>query len=101
MKNFIVGAIVRKVAVFMILALTLVVLPAIGETMQHKYTQQCDVYEVDEDTNLTTFIDPCGYLFAVEDTNYIVGDSYKITFFDNFTERDRTDDVIVKIKRVG
>ena len=72
--------------------------PIIGDIIQHNYTQQCDVYEVHD--TYTTFIDPVGYLWDYETTEYKKGDSVKIYFHDNFTDTNREDDIIRKIKRV-
>ncbi len=74
------------------------VLPAIADTYQHNYTQICDVYSVEGNTTL--FIDPCGYLWEVNDNNYVEGETVKISFHDNFTESTRKDDIIKKVKRV-
>ena len=49
------------------------VLPAIADTYQHNYTQICDVYLVDDTT--TVFIDPVGYLWEVNDTDYVEGET--------------------------
>lgn len=72
--------------------------PVIGDTIQHNYTQQCDVYEIHD--TYTTFIDPVGYLWDYGTTEYKKGDSVKIYFHDNFTDTNREDDIIRKIKRV-
>lgn len=74
------------------------VLPAIADTYQHNYTQICNVYSVEGNTTL--FIDPCGYLWEVNDNNYVEGETVKISFHDNFTESTRKDDIIKKVKRV-
>lgn len=81
-----------------VLLMVLLLLPAIGETYQHNYTQICDVYLVDDTT--TVFIDPVGYLWEVNDTDYVKGETVKLYFHDNFTEYTREDDVIKKVKRV-
>lgn len=81
-----------------VLLMVLLLLPAIGETYQHNYTQICDVYSVEGNTTL--FIDPCGYLWEVNDNNYVEGETVKISFHDNFTESTREDDIIKKVKRV-
>ena len=83
---------------FMLVFIMLLVVPAIGDTIQHNYSQQCDVYEVHD--TYTTFIDPVGYLWDYETTEYKKGDSVKIYFHDNFTDSKREDDVIRKIKKV-
>lgn len=75
------------------------IIPAIADTYQHNYTQICTVYEVEND--VITFIDPCGYLWdyvTTEDFNK--HDTAKLYFHDNFTDFDRKDDIIKKIKRV-
>ena len=74
------------------------IIPAIAETYQHRYTQICTVYEVNEE--YTTFIDPCGYLWDVNDTDYTVGETVKIKFDDALTDFNREDDVILKVKKV-
>ena len=74
------------------------IIPAIAETYQHRYTQICTVYEVTD--NYTTFIDPCGYLWDVNDTNYELHETVKIYFDDNLTDFNREDDIIRKVKRV-
>ena len=74
------------------------IIPAIADTYQHNYSQICEVYEVN-DTE-TVFIDPVGYLWSIEDINYTEGETVKIYFHDSFTDFNREDDVIKKIKRV-
>ena len=85
---------------FMGLAVMMIflIIPAIAETYQHRYTQICTVYEVTD--NYTTFIDPCGYLWDVNDTNYELHETVKIYFDDNLTDFNREDDIIRKVKRV-
>ena len=75
-----------------------VIVPALADTYQHNYSQICEVYEVTDTT--TTFIDPVGYLWDVCDTNYTKGETVKVYFFDNFTDFNRKDDEIKKVKRV-
>lgn len=74
------------------------IIPAIAETYQHNYKQPCVVYEVTD--TYTVFVDPVGYLWDVFDTNYKKGDEVIIYFHDNFTDFNREDDIIKKIKRV-
>ena len=88
-NNFFMGLVVMMV---------FLIIPAIAETYQHRYTQICTVYEIHEE--YTTFIDPCGYLWDVFDTNYEPHETVKIYFDDNLTDFDREDDIIRKIKRV-
>lgn len=83
---------------FMVALICLLVIPAIGDTIQHNYSQICEVYEVDETT--TTFIDPVGYLWDYETTEFTKGDTVKVYFHDNFTDFNRKDDEITKVKRV-
>lgn len=93
MKNFIKNFFVGMVAMMVIL-----LLPAIGETIQHNYSQICEVYMV-TDTE-TIFVDPVGDLWSVYDTNYRKGETVKISFYDNLTDYTREDDIIKKVKRV-
>lgn len=74
------------------------VLPAIADTYQHNYSQICEVYSVEGNT--TVFIDPVGYLWEVNDTDYVKGETVKLYFHDNFTEYTREDDIIKNVKRV-
>ena len=84
--------------VVMVAFICLLVFPVIGDTIQHNYTQVCEVYEVDD--GITTFIDPCGYLWDYETTEFNKGDTVKLYFHDNFTDTNREDDIIKKVKRV-
>ena len=88
----------KTVVATIILAICFIVIPALADTYQHNYTQICDVYEVTDTT--TTFIDGAGYLWDVYDTDYIKGETVKVYFHDSFTDFDRTDDIIKKVKRV-
>lgn len=88
-NNFFMGLIVMMV---------FLIIPVAADTYQHNYKQQCGVYEVND--TYTTFIDPCGYLWDVFDTDYVKGEQVIIYFHDNFTDFDRTDDIIKKVKRV-
>lgn len=101
----------KKAIVYTIIAfLILFVAPAIGETYQHQYKQLCIIHEIYDD-GIVDFIDPTGEIFCIDTieygvytkwlgTDYKVGDAYMVKFFDNFTDYDRTDDMIVKVKRV-
>lgn len=85
--------------IFMVMFVCLLVFPAIGDTIQHNYTQVCTVYEVNDD--VVTFIDPCGYLWDYVTTeSFNEHDTVKLYFHDNFTDFNREDDIIRKIKRV-
>lgn len=75
-----------------------VIVPALADTYQHNYSQICEVYEVTDTT--TTFVDPVGYLWDINDTNYVKGETVKVYFFDNFTDFNRKDDEIKKVKKV-
>ena len=88
-NNFFMGLVVMMI---------FLIIPAIAETYQHNYKQPCMVYEVND--TYTTFIDPVGYLWDVFDTDYKKGEQVIIYFHDNFTDFDREDDIIKKIKRV-
>lgn len=101
----------KKIVIYAIIAfLVLIVAPAIGETYQHQYKQLCTIYSINEDGTVD-FIDPTGELFYIDtveddiftkwlDDDYKVGDAYMVKFFDNLTDYDRTDDMILKMKRV-
>ena len=93
MKDFIKNFFVGMVAMMVIL-----VFPIIGESIQHNYSQVCEVYMI-TDTE-TIFIDPVGYLWSVTDTDYKKGETVKVYFNDNFTDYIREDDIITKVKRV-
>ena len=92
------------------LFIVLFVAPAIGETYQHQYKQLCIIYEIHDD-GIVDFIDPTGEVFCIDTIeydvctkwlgdDYKVGDAYMVKFFDNFTDYNRTDDMILKVKRV-
>lgn len=89
---------IKKIFLGVAVMSVLFIFPAIGDTIQHNYKQPCVVYEVTD--TYTTFIDPVGYLWDVFDTDYKKGDEVIIYFHDNFTDYNREDDVIKKIKRV-
>ena len=101
-----------KLALYgIILFVVLIVAPAFAESYQHQYKQLCTIYSIHED-GIVDFIDPTGELFCIDTVeyevctkwlgeDYKVGDAYNVIFFDNFTDYDRCDDEIVKIKRVG
>lgn len=82
----------------LVFLMVILIIPAIGETHQHNYSQICEVYEVTDTT--TTFVDPVGYLWDVNDTEYVKGETVKVYFFDNFTDFNREDDIIKKVKKV-
>ena len=89
----------KKTIIYSIIAIVILfIVPALADTYQHHYSQICEVYEV-TDTH-TTFVDPVGYLWDVTDTDYEKGETVKVYFFDNFTDFNREDDEITKVKRV-
>lgn len=89
----------KKTIIYTIIMLfVFIIVPALADTYQHNYSQICEVYEVTDTT--TTFVDPVGYLWDVNDTNYVKGETVKVYFFDNFTDFNREDDIIKKVKRV-
>lgn len=88
----------RTIFYTIVVLFVFVIVPALADTYQHNYSQICEVYEV-KDTG-TVFIDPVGYLWSVEDTDYVKGETVKVYFHDNFTDFNREDDTITKIKRV-
>ncbi len=87
-----------EASIFFVGFMMLVGCPVIGDTMQHNYSQICEVYEVTE--NYTTFVDPSGNLWDDTNTDYEVGEMVKIYFHDSFTDFDRTDDIIKKIVKI-
>lgn len=88
----------KKIFMTTIALVVLLFFPIVGDTYQHNYHQLCGVYEVHD--NYTVFIDPAGYLWETTDTNYQIGEDVMIYFHDNFTDFNREDDIIKKIKRV-
>lgn len=110
-KRFLLDTENRKLTLYgIILFIILIIVPAIGESYQHQYEQLCIIYEIHDD-GIVDFIDPTGEIFCIDTIeygvctkwlgdNYKIGDAYMIKFFDNFTDYDRTDDIILKIKRV-
>ena len=88
----------KKIFYAIILIFAFIIAPIFADTYQHNYSQICKVYKVN-DTE-TIFIDPVGYLWSVNDTNYTEGETVKVYFHDSFTDFNREDDEITKIKRV-
>lgn len=88
----------KTIISILIMVVVLFIVPALADTYQHNYSQICEVYEVTD--TYTTFVDPVGYLWDICDTDYIKGETVKVYFFDNFTDFNREDDVIKKVKRV-
>lgn len=93
MKKSIGRFLVMCVAVFMLIGM-----PIIADTYQSYYTQYGEVYSCD--VNETLIVDATGNIWSVYDTDLNEGDMVKIKFFTNHTDGTRTDDTIVKIKRV-
>ena len=40
-----------------------------------------------------------GQIWEYENNNFVIGDKYRITFSDNGTENDKTDDKILSVKK--
>lgn len=93
MKKSIRNFVVMCVAVFMLIGA-----PMIADTYQSYYTQYGEVYLCD--INETLIVDATGNIWSVYDTDLNEGDIVKIKFYTNHTDGTRTDDTIVKIKRV-
>ena len=93
MKKSIRNFVVMCVAVFMLIGA-----PMIADTYQSHYTQYGEVYLCD--INETLIVDATGNIWSVYDTDLNEGDIVKIKFYTNHTDGTRTDDKIVKIKRV-
>ena len=62
------------------------------------YETTAKVYSVD--TSETIFIDGAGYLWAVTDTDYKVGEFVELKFENNRTDYTRNDDKIVNVIRL-
>lgn len=93
MKKGISKFLVASVAVFMLIGV-----PMIADTYQSYYTQYGEVYSCD--INETLIVDATGNIWSVYNTELNKGDIVKIKFYTNHTDGTRTDDTIVKIKRV-
>ena len=93
MKKGISKFLVMCVAVFMLIGM-----PIIADTYQSYYTQYGEVYLCD--INETLIVDATGNIWSVYDTDLNEGDIVKIKFYTNHTDGTRTDDVIIKIKKV-
>lgn len=88
----------RELFMCMCAMILLIGFPVLGDSIQHNYKQVCQVYEVHD--TYTTLIDPCGYLWDIYDTDYTIGETVKVSFHDSFTDFNREDDVVLKVKRV-
>lgn len=88
----------RNILLFIVVAL-LILFPAIGDTMQCRYTQYGTVLEVDEDETL--IVDAIGDVWCIYDTDYHVGDEVKIYFDTNCTDYTHEDDIILKVKKIN
>ena len=76
----------------------LVGMNGLANYIQHNYTMGAVVLEVNDFE--TVFVDDMGEMYAVTETDYTVGEEVKLYFHDNFTDSDRKDDYIRKVKRV-
>lgn len=94
MRNFLKDFLLGVVCIAFILLL--LIIGGYGDT---HYSTIAQVYEV-SDTD-TTFIDGAGYLWGVNDTDYIKGQTVKISFFNNCTDYTRNDDVILKVRKIN
>lgn len=68
----------------------------VGGYCDTRYNTVATVMSVDE--NGTTFVDGAGYVWAVSDVNYHVGQFVKLYFDNNTTDYTRNDDIIVRVK---
>mgnify|MGYP003297289369 CR=1 FL=1 len=89
LKNYIFGII----GVLLFIAIL-----AFADTYQTRYTQYATVLSVNE--NETFFVDAIGDVWSIYNTDYHKDEIVKIKFFNNCTDYTRTDDVILKVKRV-
>ena len=62
------------------------------------YTIKAQVIESDNIAE-TAFEDCTGNIWTVDKGNYIVGEDVRLIFNCNYTESDRTDDIIIGIER--
>ena len=76
----------------------LVGMNGLANYIQHDYRMNAVVLEVNDFE--TVFVDDMGEMFAVTETDYEVGEEVKLYFHDNFTDSDRKDDYIKKVKRL-
>ena len=89
---------VKQLVLIFVSVFFLIGVPIIADTYQSYYTQYGEVYLCDIDETL--IVDATGNIWSVYDTDLNEGDMVKIKFFTNHTDGTRTDDTIVKIKRV-
>ncbi len=77
-----------------------IVVLAFCSYFERHYSIDAQVYRVEN--NIVTFEDKLGELWEYEDyeEELTEGQSVKLTFYDNGTDRTRTDDEITKIKIV-
>ena len=59
--------------------------------MEHKYTMTGHVIDAG------TIEDETGKVFIYYDSEMKIGDDVKVSFFDNYTMKDRTDDIVQKV----
>ena len=62
------------------------------------YTIKAQVIE-SKDATATAFKDSTGNIWTIDKDNYTVGENVLLTFNCNYTESDRTDDIITKVQR--
>ena len=89
---------VKQLVLIFVSVFFLLGVPIIADTYQSYYTQYGEVYLCD--INETLIVDATGNIWSVYDTDLNEGDMVKMKFFTNHTDGTRTDDIIVKIKRV-
>ena len=89
---------VKQLVLIFVSVFFLIGVPIIADTYQSYYTQYGEVYLCD--INETLIVDATGNIWSVYDTDFNEGDMVKMKFFTNHTDGTRTDDTIVKIKRV-
>lgn len=89
---------VKQIIFIFVATFFLIGMPIVADTYQSHYTQYGEVYLCD--INETLIVDATGNIWSVYDTDLNEGDMVKIKFFTNHTDGTRTDDTIVKIKRV-
>ena len=50
-------------------------------------------------TGVNTLMTRDGQIWEYENNNFVIGDKYRITFSDNGTEDDKTDDKILSVQK--
>ena len=82
-----------------IAVLLLVSIVGVAQWSHYYKKENCVVVEATETGAL--LVDEFGEAWYYEGEGFAVGEVYEMKMFDNYTEKDITDDEIVKITKVG